>query len=73
LLVADIKQFPIISSYPICCGIGNKLPRLLRCVRRAQSSATDMRQTEKGFFFGYPICLKKPDGIMMMAENLAGG
>jgi len=32
-----------------------------------------MRQTEKGFFFGYPISLKKPDGIMMMAENLAGG
>jgi len=29
--------------------------------------------SEKGFLFGYPILLKKRDGIMLIAETFAGG
>ena len=32
-----------------------------------------MQPPEKGVLFGYPIFSKKPDGIMVIAETLAGG
>jgi len=29
--------------------------------------------SEKGFLFGYPMLLKKRDGIIVIAETVAGG
>ena len=85
LLVADIKLFPIISCYPILWGIGSLVLGTCQSAGRfvitssesapwcITSSLKKEQPPEKGVLFGYPILLKKHDGIRVNVETIAGG
>ncbi len=77
MLVADINYLPIISCYLIDLFLGETaVKNCLDCSdtgRLRTGLYYRPAPVNKGLLFGYLILLNQSNGIMVMAETLAGG